>query len=47
MRLARIDQRRTHDMYTTLISVEQLQQLQAGDTPFMVFYCTFDHKKPE
>lgn len=34
-------------MYTTLISVEQLQQLQAGDTPFMVFDCTFDLMKPE
>jgi thiosulfate/3-mercaptopyruvate sulfurtransferase len=34
-------------MYTTLISVEQLQQLQAGDTPFMVFDCSFELMKPE
>jgi thiosulfate/3-mercaptopyruvate sulfurtransferase len=34
-------------MYTTLISVEQLQQLQQGDTPFMVFDCSFELMKPE
>lgn len=34
-------------MYTTLISVEQLQQLQAGNTPFMVFDCSFELMKPE
>jgi len=34
-------------MYTTLISVEQFQQLQAGDTPHMVFDCSFDLMKPE
>ena len=34
-------------MYTTLVSVEQLQQLQASDTPLMVFDCSFDLMKPE
>lgn len=34
-------------MYTTLISVEQLRQLQAGDAPFMVFDCSFELMKPE
>ncbi|SEJ23185.1 MULTISPECIES: sulfurtransferase [unclassified Variovorax] len=34
-------------MYTTLISVEQLHQLQAGDQPFMVFDCSFDLMKPD
>lgn len=34
-------------MYTTLISVEQLKQLQQGDTPFMVFDCSFELMKPE
>jgi len=34
-------------MYTTLISVEQFQQLQAGDTPHMVFDCSFDLIQPE
>jgi len=34
-------------MYTTLISVEQLQRLQAGSQPFMVFDCSFDLMKPE
>ena len=34
-------------MYTTLVSVEQLQQLQAGDLPLMVFDCSFDLMKPE
>ncbi|MDP9971330.1 thiosulfate/3-mercaptopyruvate sulfurtransferase [Variovorax paradoxus] len=34
-------------MYTTLLSVEQLQQLQAGDAPHMVFDCSFDLMKPE
>ncbi|WP_346950331.1 rhodanese-like domain-containing protein, partial [Dyella sp.] len=34
-------------MYDTLISVEQLQQLQASGRPFMVFDCSFDLMKPE
>ncbi|MET3443660.1 thiosulfate/3-mercaptopyruvate sulfurtransferase [Variovorax paradoxus] len=34
-------------MYTTLVSVEQLQQLQAGDLPLMVFDCSFDLMKPD
>lgn len=34
-------------MYTTLVSVEQLRALQAGDTPLMVFDCTFDLMAPE
>ncbi|MGH6627889.1 MAG: sulfurtransferase [Burkholderiaceae bacterium] len=34
-------------MYTTLISAEQLQALQASDTPPMVFDCSFDLMKPE
>ncbi len=33
--------------YTTLISVEQLQALEAAGTPHMVFDCTFDLMKPE
>ena len=34
-------------MYTTLVSVEQLKQLQAGDAPLMVFDCSFDLMAPE
>ncbi|QSI29665.1 sulfurtransferase [Variovorax sp. RKNM96] len=34
-------------MYTTLVSVEQLQQLQNSDTPHMVFDCSFELMKPE
>ena len=34
-------------MYTTLISAEQLMALQAGDTPFMLFDCSFELMKPE
>jgi len=34
-------------MYTTLVSVDQLRQLQAGDKPFMLFDCSFDLMKPE
>ena len=34
-------------MYDTLISAEQLQQLQASGKPFMVFDCSFDLMKPE
>ncbi len=34
-------------MHTTLISVEQLQALQASGAPLMVFDCTFDLMKPE
>ena len=35
-------------MYTTLVTVEQLRQLQAGDKPsFMLFDCSFDLMKPE
>lgn len=33
-------------MYTTLISVEQLQRLQAADAPRMVFDCSFDLMRP-
>ncbi|RYF32773.1 MAG: sulfurtransferase [Comamonadaceae bacterium] len=33
--------------YTTLISVEQLQALEAAGTPLMVFDCTFDLMKPD
>ena len=33
--------------YTTLISVEQLQALQASGKPFMVFDCSCDLMKPE
>ena len=33
-------------MHTTLISVEQLQALQASGPPLMVFDCTFDLMKP-
>lgn len=33
-------------MYTTLISAEELQSLQAAGTPTMVFDCTFDLMKP-
>ena len=34
-------------MYTTLISVEELKSLQAGDAPLMVFDCTFELMNPE
>lgn len=34
-------------MYTTLVTVEQLRQLQAGDKSFMLFDCSFDLMKPE
>ncbi len=34
-------------MHTTLISVEQLQALQASGAPLMVLDCTFDLMKPE
>lgn len=34
-------------MYTTLISVDQLQALQASSTPHMVFDCTSELMKPE
>ncbi|MGJ7607070.1 sulfurtransferase [Variovorax sp. LT1R20] len=34
-------------MYTTLVSVEQLQQLHNSDTPHMVFDCSFELLKPE
>jgi thiosulfate/3-mercaptopyruvate sulfurtransferase len=34
-------------MYTTLVSVEQLQQLQNSETPHMVFDCSFELMKPE
>ncbi|WP_447773620.1 sulfurtransferase [Variovorax boronicumulans] len=34
-------------MYTTLISVEQLRQLREGDSPLMVFDCSFDLMKPD
>ncbi len=33
--------------HTTLISVEQLQALQAGGAPLMVFDCSFDIARPE
>ncbi|RZI94244.1 MAG: sulfurtransferase [Variovorax sp.] len=33
--------------YTTLISAEQLQALEAAGTPHMVFDCTFDLMKPD
>lgn len=33
-------------MFTTLVSVEQLQQLQAGSAPLMVFDCSFDLMQP-
>ena len=33
-------------MYTTLISVDQLQALQAAGTPLMVFDCSFDLMNP-
>jgi thiosulfate/3-mercaptopyruvate sulfurtransferase len=33
--------------YTTLISIEQLQDLQARGAPLMVFDCSFDLGKPE
>ena len=33
-------------MYTTLISAEQLQQLQASGKPLMVFDCSFELMKP-
>ena len=34
-------------MYTTLISVQQLQDLQTSGKPFMVFDCSCDLMKPE
>ena len=34
-------------MYTTLISVPQLQALRASATPLMVFDCSFDLMHPE
>ena len=34
-------------MYTTLISVQQLKDLQTSGKPFMVFDCSFDLMKPE
>ena len=34
-------------MYTTLITVEQLQALQASGTPLQVFDCSFDLAQPE
>lgn len=34
-------------MYTTLISVDQLQRLQAGNAPRMVFDCSFDLMRPD
>lgn len=34
-------------MYTTLITPEQLQQLQAGDVPLMVFDCSADLMNPQ
>lgn len=34
-------------MYTTLITVEQLQQLQHNGKPLMVFDCSFELMKPE
>ena len=34
-------------MYTTLVSAEQLQQLQAAKSRLMVFDCSFDLMKPE
>ncbi len=34
-------------MYSTLISAEQLQDLQASAAPLMVFDCSFDLMKPE
>ena len=34
-------------MYTTLVSVEQLRDLQAAKAPLMVFDCSFDLMKPE
>ena len=34
-------------MYSTLISVEQLQALQAAGAPLMVFDCSFELMKPE
>ncbi|MEY4727203.1 MAG: hypothetical protein RLZ36_1830, partial [Pseudomonadota bacterium] len=33
-------------MFTTLISVAQLQNLQANGTPLAVFDCTFDLMNP-
>jgi thiosulfate/3-mercaptopyruvate sulfurtransferase len=33
-------------MYTTLISVEQLQRLQGADAPLMIFDCSFDLMNP-
>jgi thiosulfate/3-mercaptopyruvate sulfurtransferase len=44
-RQGRIDNRSTMT-YTTLISVEQLQSLQASGTPLMVFDCSFDLTNP-
>ena len=34
-------------MYSTLISVEQLQALQASGTPLMVFDCSFELMTPQ
>ena len=34
-------------MYSTLISVEQLQALQASGQPYMVFDCSFDLAQPD
>ncbi|MEO6852586.1 MAG: sulfurtransferase, partial [Rhodoferax sp.] len=34
-------------MYTTLISVAQLQALQHSGQPFMVFDCSFDLVQPD
>jgi thiosulfate/3-mercaptopyruvate sulfurtransferase len=34
-------------MYTTLISAEQLKNLQASEQPLMVFDCSFELMKPE
>ena len=34
-------------MYTTLISVQQLKELQASGQAFMVFDCSCDLMKPE
>jgi thiosulfate/3-mercaptopyruvate sulfurtransferase len=33
-------------MYTTLISAEQLQALQASGAPLMIFDCSFDLMNP-
>jgi thiosulfate/3-mercaptopyruvate sulfurtransferase len=41
------DIERMHSMYTTLISVQQLKDLQASGQAFMVFDCSCDLMKPE